>query len=135
MRQRIAEAIEQRERAEGTELEQLNGQIAELNGRLEDIEPAFGAAKARITELETLLEREGNQLGAERLERAENALKAGDFDEADALLAEISAEEDLAVQRKARAEFGRGQIAEEQVRWHDAKASTTDAQRGWRRQL
>ncbi|MFK7943500.1 MAG: tetratricopeptide repeat protein [Paracoccaceae bacterium] len=120
VRARIEAAQRMWEKAEGTEKESLGQQIGELQGRLENIEPAFDAAKARIVELEKLLEREGNQIGAERLERAENALAAGDFDEADALLAEISAEEDLAVQRKARAEYGRGQIAEEQVRWHDA---------------
>ena len=36
------------------------------------------------------------------------------------MLAEIEADEELAVQRAARAAYGRGQIAEEQVRWHDA---------------
>ncbi|MEM7744806.1 MAG: tetratricopeptide repeat protein [Pseudomonadota bacterium] len=119
-RERIADARAQWEQAEGVDKERLSGQIAELEGKLQNLEPAYEAAKQRIRELEALLEREGNQLGAERLKRAEDALAAGDFDEADALLAEISAEEDLAVQRKARAEYGRGQIAEEQVRWLDA---------------
>ena len=115
--------------AEKDETKGLLAAKAEIEGRLANIGPAFEAAKARIAELEQLLEREGNHLGAERLERAEKALAAGDFDEADALLAEISAEEDLAVQRKARAEFGRGQIAEEQVRWHDAATHYGEAAR------
>ena len=121
--------MEQRDSAEGPERDRLGAQIIELEGRLRNIEPAFEAAQTRIRELEQLLEREGNQLGHEKVERAEKALAAGDFDEADELLAEISAEEDLAVQRKARAEFCRGQIAEEQVRWHDAAEHYDNAAR------
>ena len=98
-----------------------------VEAKLRDLESSFASAQTRIEELEALLERAGNEIGAERLERAEAALANGDFDEADALLAEIEADADLAIQRAARAAFGRGQIAEEQVRWHDAAAHYTRA--------
>jgi len=102
---------------------------AAVEGKLRDLETSFTAAQARIKELEETLAREGNHLGAERLARAEAALAEGDFDAADALLAEIEADADLAVQRAARAAYGRGQIAEEQVRWHDAAQHYSKAAR------
>ncbi|MEM9139644.1 MAG: tetratricopeptide repeat protein [Pseudomonadota bacterium] len=105
---------------ENADTQTLLAEKAELERRIGDLDASFDAAKQRIADLEALLEREGNVLGAERLDLAETALKAGDFDAADALLAEIEADEDLAVKRAARAAYGRGKIAEEQVRWHDA---------------
>ena len=115
--------------AEKDESKALLTKKSELERRLADIDSSFAEARQRILELEALLEREGNQLGYVRLERAEKAMSEGDFDEADKLLAEISAEGDLAVQRKARAEFGRAQIAEEQVRWADAARHYGEAAR------
>ncbi|MEM6621699.1 MAG: tetratricopeptide repeat protein [Pseudomonadota bacterium] len=106
--------------AEDAERDQLANEKAELERRLSDLDAAFADAEARIQELEALLTREGNHLGSERLERAEKALADGDFDEADKLLAEIEDDEELAIKRAARAAFGRGKIAEERVKWHDA---------------
>ncbi|MEM7212167.1 MAG: hypothetical protein AAF479_09770, partial [Pseudomonadota bacterium] len=106
--------------ASGEQLQMLTARRDEYETRLHDIEPAYEQAKVRIAELEALLEREGNLLGAEDLEAAENALAEGDFDAAEALLARIEDQGDLEVNRTARAAWGRGQIAEEQVRWLDA---------------
>ena len=100
----------------------LLAEKAEIESRLADIGPAFEQAKERIAELEALLKREGNQIGAERLARAEAALASGDFEQADAILADISADADLAVQRKARALFVRGGLADIELRWADAAA-------------
>ncbi|MEM0988247.1 MAG: tetratricopeptide repeat protein [Pseudomonadota bacterium] len=107
--------------AEDAERDQLANEKTELERRLSDLDSAFADAQARIQELEALLTREGNHLGFERLERAEKALEGGDFDAADALLAEIEDDEELAIKRAARAAFGRGKIAEERVRWQDAR--------------
>ncbi|MEL7154764.1 MAG: tetratricopeptide repeat protein, partial [Pseudomonadota bacterium] len=104
----------------GEQLQHLTNKRDEYESRLRDIEPAYEQAKARIAELEELLEREGNLLGAEELEQAEAALAKGDFDAAEASLIRIEDQGDLEVKRTARAAFGRGKIAEEQVRWLDA---------------
>ena len=102
---------------------------AELEQKLRNVDSSFSQAQARIAELEDLIDREGNELGAERIDRAEAALRDGDFDAADRLLAEIGSDEELAVQRAARAAYGRGVVAEEQVRWHDAAAHYDKAAR------
>ena len=120
VQQRIEQLTTQIERAHGAEKELLIRQRDDTQVKLNDIEPAYEQARARIAELETLLEREGNLLGAEDLETAEKALAEGDFDAAEALLARIEDQGDLEVKRTARAAYGRGQIAEEQVRWLDA---------------
>ncbi|MEM7060388.1 MAG: DUF4062 domain-containing protein [Pseudomonadota bacterium] len=91
-----------------------------LEAKLDDLDASFAVAQSRVAELEALLARESNEIGAERIARAEDALSAGDFEEADALLAEIEEDEDLAVQRAARAAYGRGQIADLDFRWEDA---------------
>lgn len=106
--------------ASGEQLQLLTRKREEYETRLADIEPAFEQATARIAELEAIIEREGNLLGAEDLAEAEAALANGDFDAAEQLLIRIEDQGDLEVKRTARAAYGRGQIAEEQVRWLDA---------------
>ena len=106
--------------ASGEQLQLLNRKREEYEKRLSDIEPAFEQARARIIQLEAIIEREGNLLGAEDLEEADEALANGDFDAAEQLLIRIEDQGDPEVKRTARAAYGRGQIAEEQVRWLDA---------------
>ena len=98
----------------------LEGQRAEIARRLADVEGALKAREAKVRELEALLDREGNKIGGDRLAEARAALEQGDFSKADDLFAEIEAREQMAVQSAARAAYGRGEIAEEQVRWADA---------------
>ncbi|MCH8168830.1 MAG: DUF4062 domain-containing protein, partial [Proteobacteria bacterium] len=105
---------------EGAERDLLLAQKAEVERKLGDLEQSFAQAKTRITDLEALLAREGNQIGGDRLAEARAALEQGDFSKADDLFAEIEAREAMAVQSAARAAYGRGEIAEEQVRWADA---------------
>ena len=77
--------------------------------------------------LEALLERSGNDIGGDRIAQAKAALEKGDYSIADDIFAEIEARNTLAVQETARAAFGRGEIAEEQVRWADAATHYTRA--------
>ena len=106
--------------AHGEEKALLQKQIDVLNNRLENLPQAFQEAQERIASLETALEREGNEIGAEKLAEAKTALENGDFSKADELFAEIQTREDLAVQRSARAAYARGEIADQEIRWHDA---------------
>ncbi|MFC3615224.1 tetratricopeptide repeat protein [Lutimaribacter marinistellae] len=70
--------------------------------------------------MEARLERFGNQIGGDRLAEARRALEQGDYSIADDLFAEIEERRRLEVEEAARAAFGRGEIAEAEVRWADA---------------
>ncbi len=104
----------------GKEREIFQAQIDKLKNDLANLPQAFEKAQAQIAELKAKLEREGNEIGAEKLAVAITALEQGDFSKADELFAEIEAREELAVKRSARAAFARGKIAEQEVRWYDA---------------
>lgn len=118
-------------RADDEERKRLQGRIDELTARINNPEGAFEAERKRLADLEDKLVREGNELGAERLDSAIEKLRAGNTDEAEAIFAEIATREAMAVQRAARAEFGLGEIAESKVQWaaasqHYARAAELD---------
>ncbi|MEL6477308.1 MAG: tetratricopeptide repeat protein [Pseudomonadota bacterium] len=120
LQKRAAEVEEALQSASEEERSHLLAQQSELQRRLSDVEAALQEREAKITDLTALLQREGNEIGGDRLQHAIDALERGDFSEADEIFAEIEAREALAVDRAARAAFGRGEIAEEQIRWLDA---------------
>ncbi len=121
------DAIEEHTKASDAEKVKLEQKIAELDRRLADVPKAFQEFKERIARLESILEREGNEIGNKKLVEARDALEKGDFSKADDLFAEIEAREELAVKRSARAAFARGEIAEQEVRWYDAAEHYTRA--------
>ncbi|MEI4232268.1 tetratricopeptide repeat protein [Roseovarius sp. D22-M7] len=99
---------------------QLTAQIAELKSQIANPEKSLAEARERIADLEALLDREGNHIGGDRIREAKTALEQGDYSIADDIFAEIEARNELAVQETARAAYGRGEVAEAEVRWHDA---------------
>lgn len=104
------------------EKDQLHARIGELENQISNPDEALAEARKRIKDLEALLDRSGNQIGADRIAEARAALEKGDYSEADALFEEIEARRQLEVEEAARAAFGRGEIAEAEVRWADAAA-------------
>ncbi|WP_296639552.1 tetratricopeptide repeat protein [Roseinatronobacter sp.] len=123
--------IAELDRADDEERRRLQTRIDDLTAQINDPEGAFEAERKRLADLEDKLVREGNELGAERLNSAVAKLRAGNTDEAEAIFSEIAAREAMAVQRAARAEFGLGEIAESQVEWraaaqHYARAAELD---------
>ncbi len=110
------------ELAEAAEAEksQLRARIAELENQIANPEESLAKAQKRIADLEALLDREANQIGSDRIAEAKAALEQGDYSLADDIFAEIEAKNELAVQETARAAFGRGEVAEAEVRWRDA---------------
>ena len=106
--------------ADQPEKEQLRARIAELEKQIADPESALAEAQRRIADLEARLERSGNNIGGDRLAKARAALERGDFSIADEVFAEIEDRRELEAKEAARAAYGRGEIAEEQVRWLDA---------------
>ncbi|PIE16898.1 MAG: hypothetical protein CSA68_00150, partial [Rhodobacterales bacterium] len=98
----------------------LQAELDEVNARLRAPEKALEEAKDRITSLEAKLAREANSFGAERIEKAKDALRRFDYSVAEALFDEIRKDAQIAVQAAARAEYGLGEIAEAQVNWAGA---------------
>ena len=107
-------------RADETEKTQLRARIAELESQIANPDKSLAEAKKRITDLEALLDRSGNDIGGDRINEAKAALEQGDYSLADDIFAEIEARNDMAVQESARAAYGRGEVAEAEVRWADA---------------
>ncbi|MEL6512757.1 MAG: tetratricopeptide repeat protein [Pseudomonadota bacterium] len=108
--------------AHDSEKAELNTKLKELERQLADPEAALKEAQERIKDLEARLGRLSNEIDPERLAEARALLKQPipDYDAADAIFADIAARNELAVQQTARAEYGRGEIAEAEIRWHDA---------------
>ena len=119
------------ELAEAAEAEksQLRARIAELEKQIANPDEALAEAQKRIADLEALLDREANQIGADRIAEAKAALEQGDYSLADDIFAEIEAKNELAVQETARAAYGRGEVAEAEVRWGDASTHYANAAR------
>lgn len=108
------------ETAEEGEKTTLLARIAELESQINNPDTALAEANKRIADLEDILDRAGNEIGGDRIAEAKAALELGDYSIADDIFAEIEAREEMAVQNAARAAFGRGEVAEAQIRWHDA---------------
>ena len=87
-----------------------------------DIEGALKERKTAIRDVDVLLTDASSEVSGERLQEARAALSKGDFSKADEIFAEIEASAQAAVQSAARAAYGRGEIAKEQIRWADAAA-------------
>src|SRR6056297_1525790 len=111
------------------EKSQLRARIAELEKQIANPDAALAEAQKRIADLEALLDREANQIGADRIAEAKAALEQGDYSLADDIFAEIEAKNELAVQETARAAYGRGEVAEAEVRWGDAYRHYANAAR------
>ena len=116
------ELIEELSQADDTEKATLRARIAELERQIANPDAELERMRKRNAELEALLQREGNEIGGDRIADATAALGRGDYSKADEIFAEIEARAEIEVQRAARAAFGRGEVAEAEVRWHDAHA-------------
>ena len=114
------EATAERDKTHGAERKILQDRIDELSRRLAEPEEALAQQHAKILSLEALLERSSNEVGGDLIAAAKAALEKGDNSLADQIFADIENRNELAVQETARAAFGRGEIAEDEVRWHDA---------------
>ncbi len=124
-----ADLEEEFKTANSAEQDRLRSRIAELQSQISDPEPALAEAQARIIDLEARLDRMGNEVGGDRLAEAREAFKRLDYSIADEIFAEVEERHKLEVQQAARAAFGRGEIAEAEVRWLDAADHYTRAAR------
>jgi tetratricopeptide (TPR) repeat protein len=106
--------------AHGAERQNLEDKIEALNARLRDPDEALAQQQAIITGLEEQLTRRSNEIGGDDLAAARTALETGDFTKARALFETLAARTAPQVAANADAEFALGQIAEAEIRWHDA---------------
>jgi tetratricopeptide (TPR) repeat protein len=103
------------------ELTQLREQKQGVEAKLADPETAYRDHKQRETQIEQLLQDQATQMaiGENRIHSALEAFKDLQYEEIDALLAES---ERRGLVMAAQSAFGRGLVAEDAVRWHDAYA-------------
>ncbi|MDZ7905985.1 MAG: tetratricopeptide repeat protein [Cypionkella sp.] len=106
--------------AHGAQIQDLLNQIDDKNRRLANPEEALAQQHALIVQLEEKLAKRGNEIGGDARAEADAAMKAGEFDKARELFAQIAARTAPDVSVNADAEYALGLIAEEQVRWGDA---------------
>ena len=111
------------------EREDLQQRLDELTRRFADPEAAFAQYQSTITDLEAKLTRRGNEIGGDRANEAKAALERGDFTLAKSLFEEIAARAQPEVIASSDASYALGQIAETEIRWHDAAAHYAQAAR------
>ena len=116
----IRSGSEAKQEALRLKLQLTETQLQEFKRRAANPEQSYKDLQAKIAELERLIADSGAEIGEQRLRDAQAALARGDFTLADDIFAEVQERERRAVERLAEAAYGRGLIAEEQVRWLDA---------------
>ena len=104
-----------------------DAEIAELQSRLANSQQSFEKQKQFTASLEARLDREANTIGGDDVEKAKQALEAGDTEAATRLFENIKARTALDVEASARASFALGEIAEQEVRWQKAFAHFSEA--------
>lgn len=117
LRKQIEEELEQ---AQGDRRAQLQRELAEVTQRMQASETAYAEAVQRLEDLQSTLDEIGTSVPDDRLTEARDLLAKGETRPADQLFAEIEEAEQDAVERAASAAYARGEIAEDEVRWHDA---------------
>ncbi len=119
---RIIERVAQARHADAADKERLQNEIGALKSQMQEPATALIEVQARIVGLEEFLEHAANGIDRDRLEKARIALERGDYSLTDAIFADLESRRELEVIETARAAFGRGEIAEAEMRWADAAA-------------
>ncbi|MFS4437895.1 hypothetical protein ACMA5I_06760 [Paracoccaceae bacterium GXU_MW_L88] len=105
-------------------ISRLESELAELRRRLSEPERDYAAYQKRIGELEQLLKQASGAVSEERIYEAREALNRGNLTIADKIFAEVALyeeeQEQKSRQRRAEAEYGRGVIADQELRLNDA---------------
>lgn len=117
---RLLELTEERERT-AEDRATLDQEKAAVEAKLADLDQSYAQAQETIAGLEADLARYGNTLDPAIRDAAEQAIDAGDFDAAERAYAKITDHGEMEIKRTAAAYFQRGKIAEEQIRWQDAR--------------
>lgn len=108
------------ERAHGAEQALLQAQLDVVLTEKADVETAYQQTLEELGRLQETLRGFEGKVPAAQLQAAEIALNKGERQFADEIFAQLERNSEQAVADAARAAFGRGEIAEAEVRWHDA---------------
>ena len=124
VRERIAELRADLERAHGAERTLLQAQVDAAVASLSNLQADYQKTLAELADLKATLARYDNVLDRTKHAAADAALDRGDLSLAKALLKELSAtaraRREDASKEEAELEFKLGEIAETEIRWHDA---------------
>ncbi|WP_296427565.1 hypothetical protein [Yoonia sp.] len=115
----VLKVSELEKRQLNAELAQLREQKQELELRLANPDQAFVEHKERASQIEKLLQgaAAAQSLGQNRITSALERFEHLDYAEIDALLTETA---ERGIMLAANAYYGKGLIAEDAVKWHDA---------------
>jgi tetratricopeptide (TPR) repeat protein len=126
VRERISELRADLERAHGAERERLQAQVDAAVASLSNLQSDYEKTLVELADLKATLARYDNALDRTKHAAADAALDRGDRTLARALLTELSAKararREDASKEEAELEFKLGEIAETEIRWHDAAA-------------
>src|SRR6056297_327273 len=107
----------------------LQAELEAVNARLADLPEAYDEALKRIKALEAQLAALEGQVSDADLAEARKALSQGNLQKAKRLFESVQSAQQDAIKVAAGAEYGLGQIAEEEIRWHDAYTHYANAAR------
>ncbi|WP_419914684.1 tetratricopeptide repeat protein [Hoeflea sp.] len=93
----------------------------EIEEQLRNLERSFAKQVEHIRELEAMLRNDRDLLGDAKIDFALQRMQQGDFDEANKLFTELIDSASDVIERLARAEYARGEIADAQLRWDDSR--------------
>lgn len=140
----VGYAIEEHERILSETLTQLRADLDEASTakkalleqelhavieKLNNLEASYATAIVELEQLKVLVAEFDGDVPQEQLEAAQKALFEGDRSLADALFAQVETDGQDGIRQIASAKFGRGQIAEAEVRWADAAVHYGEAAR------
>ena len=98
----------------------LYEQIDGLQNKLANLPESLKKAQKKNAELVDRLEKMGSKPAEKKFQKATDALKENEFAKADKILIEIEETETLNKKNFGKIAYARGQIAEHELRWHDA---------------
>ncbi len=102
------------------DLEFIKMQIGEIDRRLRNPASSYLERKERMNEIQKILHQTKEETRNYEVKNADDLLKGGDLSGADTVFSEALAEPESKDEHAAQAAFGRGIIAEEEIRWSDA---------------
>ena len=117
---REAEIVDQLESERSSERETLLGELEEVRGQMADARASFEQRRIELARAIARLDEVAAGLPEVRLATARAALAEGDTTSAEAIFAEIAAQEAEAVERAAVAAFELGKLTEDNIRWREA---------------
>ncbi len=120
LKSREAELRADLTRASDAEKALFRQELDTVLGQMADLETSYQTALDDLRQLRAELDDLEGRVPQDQLDAAQQALLEGDRSKADTLLADVEAQAEGAIKIAAEAAYLRGEIAEQEIRWHDA---------------